>query len=190
MFIPERWAQGFIGAARDDAALGLDLIKVLWAVIRPVRGHTAGTADAAQLTVMIHAAFAAAPPEGGDSERRSRELALGLVLLLVKKNLLRHTDRVIAAIEQELDTRQGVLRAQLESAQEAEGQFLADLRETLVKRTGAAGIRLDTRVKPELLAGCRLRIGGEIIDASLRTQLKQLGAELARAEGAPAQGGF
>jgi F0F1-type ATP synthase delta subunit len=67
----------------------------------------------------------------------------------------------------------------LEYARDPGAEFLDQLTGTLVEKTGAAGVRLSTRVVPELLAGCRLRIGGGLIDASLQTRLRQLEAELA-----------
>jgi F-type H+-transporting ATPase subunit delta len=205
MFLPERWAQAFIRAVAADAAAagspkapgddpaveGLAFIKILSPVIRSVKGDVSGTAAAAQLEGMVRAAFAASAGSRADGANagtqaaagsvmpRHLDLALCLVLLLVKKNLFRHIDRVILAIEQELDTLGGILRVHLESAQPATADFLDDLKQTLMKKTGASGVRMDTAVEPELLAGYRLRIGSEGIDASLRALIKQLGTELA-----------
>ena len=130
---------------------------------------------------LFRQAFAAVPAEGGGPENRPRELALSLIALLVKKNLLKHSGRVIGAIEQELDTRRGIIQARLEFAQDPGAEFLDHLKKSLMIKTGAAGIRLSTGVKPELLAGCRLWIGSDNIDASLQAQLKLLEAELAGA---------
>jgi hypothetical protein len=182
MFIPLRWARGFVNAAGDPetAALGLELVKVMGPVILSVKGQVAGTTTARRLGQMFRRAFAALPAGSAGPENRSRELALGLVLLLVKKNLLRYVDRVTGAIEEELDARRGILRASLEFAQNPGDEFLVQLKESLMIKTGAAEIRLSTNAVPELLAGCRLRIGGDVIDASLQTRLKRLEAELAR----------
>ncbi|MDR3247820.1 MAG: F0F1 ATP synthase subunit delta [Treponema sp.] len=190
MFIAERFAQAFVRATTtvpavaDDtvadgaaAAEGLEFIKALSPVIRSVRGDVSGTAAAAQLEEMVRSAY------GNSALPRNLELALCLVLLLIKKNLFRHIDQVIAAIEQELDTLRGILQVHLEAAQSLEKEFLEDLKRALMKKTGATGIKLDTVEAPELLAGYRLRIGSESIDASLRAQIKQLGTELAEAGG-------
>ncbi|MDR3147192.1 MAG: F0F1 ATP synthase subunit delta [Treponema sp.] len=180
MFIPPRWARGFADAAGDTetAALGLELIKVMGPVVLSARGQVAGTMAARHLERMFRRAFTAVP--AGEAEGKARELALGLILLLVKKNLLRYMDRVTGAIEQELDSRRGILRARLEFALDPGAEFVERLKESLMIKTGAAGIRLSTNVVPELLAGCRLRVGGDIIDTSLQTRLKRLGTELAR----------
>ena len=182
-FVPLCWARGFVNAAGDTeaAALALELVKLIEPVLLSIKGQAAGTVAARQLGRLLREAFAAVPAEGGGPENRSRELALSLILLLVKKNLLKHSGPVIGAIEQELDTRRGILRARLEFAQDPGAEFLDQLKKSLMIKTGAAGIRLSASANPELLAGCRLRIGGDSIDGSLQARLKGLEAELARA---------
>jgi hypothetical protein len=191
MFVPMRWARAFVNAAagRGDAVnragdtkaafYALELVKVLGPVLLSVKGHMAGTVAARRLGQLIHRVFAAVPPEDGGPEGRSRELALGFMLLLVQRNLLNRIDQLIGAIEQELDSRQGILRAHLEFARDPGAEFLDQLKESLMAKTGAAGVRLSTSAVPALLAGCRLRIGSDRIDASLQTRLKELEAELA-----------
>jgi hypothetical protein len=206
MFVPQRWALAFIYSAPDTgaAAEGLECIRALSPVIRSARGNMAGTAAAVQLETMVRAAFASAgtgssaAADGGPRPAmpRAEELALGLILLLVRKRLFKHVDRVIQAIGQELDALRGILRVRLESARAVGGEFPEELKQVLMKKTGAAGVRLETAVAPELLAGYRLRIGGQTIEASLRLHLRQLGTELATAyaethsEDSAAHGGF
>jgi hypothetical protein len=194
MFVPQRWAQGFVNAAGDTgtAALALEYARVMGAPVLAAKGRTAGTVAARRLGQLFRRAFAAVPaataavPGAAAPDRvaedEARSLALGLILLLVKKNLLRYTGRVIEAVERELDGRRGILRARLDYARDPGAEFTEQLKNSLMLKTGAAGIRLSTNAVPELLAGCRLRIGGGIIDASLQTRLKGLEAELARAE--------
>ncbi|MDR0669467.1 MAG: F0F1 ATP synthase subunit delta [Treponema sp.] len=185
MFVPLRWARGFINAAGDTgaASCALELVKVLGPVVFSVKGHVAGTMAARCLGRLLRQVFAAIPPDGASREEEYRELALSLILLLVQKNLLRRTEQVIGAIEQELDTRRGILRAHLEFARDPGAEFVDQLKKSLMAKTGAAGVRLSTSAVPALLAGCRLRIGGNCIDASLQTRLTRLEAELAAAHG-------
>ncbi|MDR0731964.1 MAG: F0F1 ATP synthase subunit delta, partial [Treponema sp.] len=161
MFVPLHWARGFINAAGDTeaAALALELAKVMGPAALSIRGQVAGTVAARHLGNLFHGAFAAVPAGDGGPEGRSRELALGLIFLLVKKNLLKYTGQVIEAIEQELDTRRGILRAHLEFARDPGPEFAEQLKRSLMAKTGAAEVRLRTGAVPALLAGCRLRIG-------------------------------
>jgi hypothetical protein len=182
MFVPRRWARGFIGAAGDAAPAALDLVKAMAPVILSVPGQLEGTAAAIRLEPLIRRAFAAAFSGAAGSDApavRSRDPALGLMLLLVKKGCFKQVRRVIEAVEQELDERRGILRGRLEAARPVEAEFLEELRQGLMKKTGAAGVKLETAEAPELLAGYRLRIGSQTIEASLRLHLRQLGAEMA-----------
>jgi hypothetical protein len=217
MFSPQPWALAFVGAAPDSgaAAEGLEFIRALGPVIRSVPWHVAGTDAAARIERMVRAAWAAlaAPAgsaggkgpagEGGDAAGegpavlpRAEELALCLMLLLIRKNQFQRLDQVAAAIEGELDRLRGVLRVRLESARPPEGEFPEELKRVLARKTGAAEVRLDLALTPELLAGYRLRIGGQIIEASLRLYLRQMGTELAATyagmfdEGGTARGGL
>jgi F-type H+-transporting ATPase subunit delta len=208
MFVPRRWAQGFVNAAGDAAPAALDLVKVLAPVILSVPGQVAGTGAAIRLEPLIRRAFAAAPSSGamdsgtlgmgsdglGSDALAARSHGLGLILLLVKKGRLKQIRQVIEAVEQELDARRSILRGRLEAVRPVEAEFLETLRQGLMKKTGAAGVKLETASAPELLAGYRLRIGSQIIEASLRLHLRQLGAELAETyfenSAAAAHGGF
>jgi hypothetical protein len=195
MFVPQRWAQGFVNAAGDTgtAVLALEYARIMGPLVLAAKGRTAGTLAARRLGQLFQRAFAAVPAgmaapvnaPSGAAEAEARELALGLILLLVKKGLLHYTDRVIDAVERELDARRGILRALLEYARDPGAEFVEQLRISLKIKTGAADIRLNTEAVPELLAGCRLRIGSDVIDASLQTRLKGLEAELARADSPP-----
>jgi F-type H+-transporting ATPase subunit delta len=195
MFFSQPWALGFIHAAPDTAAAarGLEFIRALSPVFRSVRGNLSGTAAALQLETMVRASFAAASPAGMPVPMpRAEELALCLMLLLIKKNQFKHIGQVTGAIERELDKLQGILQVRLESAGMVEKEFQEVLTQALIKKTGAAGVKLDTVVTPELLAGYRLRIGSQVIEASLRLHLRQLQAELAEtyAGSGAAQGGL
>jgi F-type H+-transporting ATPase subunit delta len=222
VFTPERWAAAFINAIAEgaqgewmaapvagmaapasqavpedaaaeqgDAAIeeGLDLLRVLAPCIQGIHGSVSGTFAAAQLEKMIRKALPLAGAQAGSG--KGIEIAVRFILLLVKKNLFRHIDAVITEIENELNHLRGILPVALESALPA-GDFQDSLTKQLMEKTGAKGIKLDTRLVPELLGGYRLRIGGEIIDASLRSQLQQMSADLATAVdlAAGTHGGF
>ncbi|MDR0399484.1 MAG: F0F1 ATP synthase subunit delta [Treponema sp.] len=194
MFLPQRWARGFLDASGAAAPEALDLVKAMAPVVLSALGRQSGTAAARRLEPLIRRAYAAALPDAAASSDAGRAggMALGLILLLVKKNRLNQIQRVIEAADRELDARRGILRGLLESAFPAEEELLEALKRGLMKKTGAAGLRLDTQLRPELLAGYRLRIGGQVIEASLRLHLRQLGAELAEIhiENGAAHGGF
>jgi F-type H+-transporting ATPase subunit delta len=119
---------------------------------------------------------------GGDSARgeaETDEIALRFLLLLVRRGYFGHIEKIAERIGEELDDLRGVLRVCLESSSTPEEDFKKDLEAKLAGKTGARGVVFEVKTVPELLGGYRLRIGGEIIDASLRGLLKKMEADLA-----------
>jgi hypothetical protein len=181
MFVAEQWAGAFINAlekdgAPGDAEEGLAALKVFARWVKEIPGAVMGKAASLQLDRLIRGAIAGAGPGFAG---RGTEFALRLVVLLTRKSCLRRADAVAvaAAAELILDRKRGVLNATAECAFPPEEDLRESLREKLRRRTGAADVKLDFRVKPELLGGYRLLLGGDCIDASLRAQLLSMSRE-------------
>jgi F-type H+-transporting ATPase subunit delta len=193
MFTPERWAEAFVNVMSrepDAVEAGLALLKAISPAVRSIPAIVTGTDAAARLEPMIRAALKAGAPDSAGTPGRTEEMALRFALLLVKRGSFYHIDLLIGKIEEELDALRGFLRAGLESAfAEGEG-FKKDLEERIARKTGAEGVRLDVKIIPELLGGYRLRIGGKLIDASLRAQLQKMETDLAAAYIPGKSGGF
>jgi F-type H+-transporting ATPase subunit delta len=124
------------------------------------------------------------------------EGAIRLISLLVKRGCLKYGGEVAEAVKKLLDEKKGTVEVTLESAFPPEEEFLEALKKELIKKTGAGEIRILPRTLPELWGGCRLRIGSESIDASIRGQLAKMAADLGAApwgldavSGAAAHGG-
>jgi F-type H+-transporting ATPase subunit delta len=178
MFLPERWAAAFIGAAPspENAEEGLAVFKALLPPVTGLRREVSGAGAALRLEGMIRAAASQTgirPP--------GLEGAIRLIALLVKRGRLTCGGEVADAIEKLLDEKKGTVTAVLESAFPPGEEFLAALQQELIKKTGAGRVRILPRTLPELLGGCRLRIGSESIDASLRGQLAKMAADLGAA---------
>jgi F-type H+-transporting ATPase subunit delta len=175
MFLPERWAAAFFGAAPSPEAAeeGLAAFKALLPPVEKLRQAMPGTAQALRLEGVIRAA---ALKTGLRSS--GLEGAIRLITLLVKKNRLKYGPRTAERIEQMLNEKKGLVEVTLETAVPPEAEFEEALKQALIKKTGARDIRVLPRILPELLGGCRLRMGGRTIDASLRGQLAKLAADL------------
>jgi F0F1-type ATP synthase delta subunit len=178
MFLPERWAAAFFGAfpSPEDAEEGLAAFEALLPPVRDLRPEAAGTAQAVRLEGMIRAAASKTGLRSAGLEG-----AIRLIILLVKKNRLPCGGRVAEEMTKLLNEQKGIVEVVLETAFPPEGEFEEALKKALIKKTGAGEIRILPRVLPELLGGCRLRIGGRSIDASLRGQLASMAADLGAA---------
>lgn len=86
--------------------------------------------------------------------------------------------QMIAAFQEVLRRRQGILEAQVSSAIELNSTQKAELAFTLERLTGK---RVEARfsLEPHLLGGAVVRVGDTVYDGSLRTQLNELRVRLA-----------
>jgi F-type H+-transporting ATPase subunit delta len=184
MFLAERWAEAYVGAsgvkagafpaggAAENAGEGLALFRAVLPLLREIPGEVSGSAAALRIEKMLRGAAAKA------GEPPGAEAAIRLLALLVKKGNLRFGEDLAGAVEKLLDRRRGTLECVLEAAAPPEENFQAELEKALIKKTGATGVRILPRINPELLGGFRLRLGDEVLDASLRGQLEQMAADL------------
>jgi F-type H+-transporting ATPase subunit delta len=191
--IPERWAAAFINAcgvsgaggdrSLDAAGEGLAFLKELCPQIRRIPGAVSGTTAAAQLERMLGAAIQRSRLSPEIAASPGLAAASRFIILLVRKSLFRHSGAVIQEIERILDQKRGILTVTVETPFPLEGEFQEALRRGLQKQTGASEVKLLIRIVPELLGGCRLRIGSESLDASLRGQIQKMAADLQAAPG-------
>lgn len=73
--------------------------------------------------------------------------------------------------------RQAVL-AEVTSAVELSDEQKETIRQKVLATTSANEVELQTRVDPELLGGVVIKVGSQVIDASLRGQLRKIGLKL------------
>jgi F-type H+-transporting ATPase subunit delta len=176
MFIPERWAEAFASAlaknpAEDAASVerGLAALKAILPLVQAIPGLTGGFSSARRLEKMLLDAEKSAGLSG-----KEYGITACFIALLVERGFLRRAAAVIRAVERILDTQKGIVAVGVESAFPLDGEFLEALKEKIMRRTGAAGVKLETKIDPGLLGGCRLRMGGELLDASLRSQMQKM----------------
>lgn len=106
------------------------------------------------------------------------EMTLKFVLLLEEKDRFRDLPVVARAFQAEVDEKVGRVRATILTAKELSPQAIADIVRGLEKRTGKKVVP-DVEVDPSVIAGVQARIGGTVFDATVRSQLERLRAELA-----------
>ena len=192
MFHGERWAAAFVKVLGENADTGLECLRAMVPPVQAIPGALFGFSTARQLEKTLRES-AVASGFSGESGGTAAEYAIRFISLLVEKKFFKHIDSVVQRIEKQLDEQKGILDVTAESAAPLDGGLEAELRRLITQKTGAAGIKMKTRLAPELLGGYRLRIGGFYVDASLKGQLEQMTAALARPPdalefAAPAQG--
>jgi len=171
MFHATRWAAAFLAVSGENSGSTFLCLKALSVPVKSVHGVLAGHGAAAELEkILRESAGAEASP--------SVEYAIRFICLLVEKNCFRYIDLLLQRIEQKLDEQKGLLDLSLEAAFPLDSGFEKELEQMIKEKTGASGVKMKTSVKPELLAGFLIRIGGFYVDASLKGQLEAMRADL------------
>ncbi|MFP3091049.1 F0F1 ATP synthase subunit delta [Treponema sp. TIM-1] len=180
MFPAERWASAFVDASGTYAEGGFRVLKALIPALERATGVISGTAASRKAGRMLREVLIQAGFDPGD---QGMQFALGTVVLLIKKGRLKYGELLIREIERVLDRAAGVLPVTVETAAPLDVEFQRTLRELLKQKTGAREVRLTITEVPELLAGCKLRMGSLSLDASLRGQIQKMAADLSAAGG-------
>ena len=71
--------------------------------------------------------------------------------------------------------------AEVTSAVELSADQENSIRQRVIEITGARQVELANRLEPELIGGVIIKVGSQIIDASLRGQLRRIGMQLSSA---------
>ena len=177
MFTGKTWAAAFINSLEKDEEEiqeGVNVFTALasWAASLP--NVVFGRAAAEKLEPLIRRGISAT-----GTLSHAQETAIRFFLLLVRKNAIHHIDSVIGEIKKNLDKQHGIIAVSAEYAFKPEKEFETRVIEAIKSRTGATRVELTGQVNPELIGGYRLRVGDEIIDASVRCQLRIMEASLA-----------
>lgn len=122
-----------------------------------------------------------------DANERSRlvsEVAGGLdeaqrnfVSLLAQNERLAIVDEVVRLFDQLRDDHEGLVEAQITSAFPIDDVQVQAIVQTLTERFGRR-IKASVVVEPDLIGGVSIRMGDEVIDASVRGKLSQLSSAL------------
>jgi F-type H+-transporting ATPase subunit delta len=71
--------------------------------------------------------------------------------------------------------------AEVSSAVELTDEQKQTVREKVMAMTNAQQVELDTQIDPELIGGVIIKVGSQVVDASLRGQLRRIGMRLSSA---------
>ena len=175
MFYPGHWAAAYVNSLPgEDAEEGLRAFEALAAWAASLPGALFGSSSAEKTEKLVREALAGM--NGAFSA--AFEISLRFLLLLIRKNAFSHAGRIIDEIKKILDKRNGIVRVLVEySLPPGDDEFR--IKEAIKKRTGACRVDITGRLNPDLIGGYRLRMGDEMIDASIRSQLRKLEAGLA-----------
>ncbi|MDR0321532.1 MAG: ATP synthase F1 subunit delta [Treponema sp.] len=173
-FHTRRWSQAFLSVSGENAQEAFLYFKALVSPVKSMHGVLSGHSAALMLEKILRESA------GGNSGDKSPalEYAICFICLLVEKKCFKYADALMENIEQKLDEQNGILDITLEAASPLTAELEKELTRMIKEKTNAAGIKMKTHVKPELLGGFLLRTHGFYIDASLKGQLQKMSDEL------------
>jgi len=180
MFHAYRWAAAFMAVSGENAEGTFLCLKALSVPVKLIHGVFAGHGAAAELEKILRESADACVGDTASKTETSPivEYAIRFICLLVEKRCFRYIDSLLQRIEQKLDEQKGFLDLSLEAASPLDSGFEKELAQMIKEKTGASEVKMKTSVKPELLAGFLMRIGGFYIDASLKGQVEAMKADL------------
>jgi len=177
MFHAGRWAGAFLDVSGKDANEAFLCLRALSEQVKTVHGVFFGHNASVKLEKILRES-AAICYASGTEKSPAVEYAIRFLCLLVEKKCFKYTGLILQKIEQTLDEQNGIIDVTVESAVPVDSGFEKELSRMIKERTGAAGIKMKTCVRQELLGGYLLRTGSFYVDASLKGQLESMEAHI------------
>ena len=172
--VAQRYARALAASVEDDAQLD--------SVLNALKDFSTDYAEHEDLSrVLENHTLPQAVREAVFREVLDRAQALDVVqrflLTLFRRGRISAIDDVVSALVEIVDTRLNSARADVTAATELSEEELRRIESGLEKYSGKT-IQMETRIDPEILGGVIVRLGGTVIDGSLRARLDRIRATL------------
>lgn len=177
--VGRRYARALILALEDASQEKLQKVEEELSAIAALLDRRSGNPEFRQ--AMLNPGFS--PDQRKDvlkaiaEAHKLDETTSKFVRLLVDKHRISDLPMVARAFRDEVDARVGRVRATILTAKTLSPSALADIVRGLEARTGKKVVP-DVSVDPSVIAGVQARIGGLVFDATVRSQLERLRADL------------
>jgi len=165
-----RYATALFGLARDE--------KQIDAVTRSLESLEAADTESSDFRALVGSPLISRT--NADKAIRALTPTLGIdpitakfLGVLAENGRLSELPRVIKAVRRLASGHRGETNAEVTSAHPLDDRQVAELKANLKARVGR-DITLDAKVDPNLLGGIVVRLGSQMIDASIRTKLNTL----------------
>lgn len=169
--IARRYASAYFEVARDDDAVADRLDDLVRAAETLSNAEVVEALGNPRLDVADRVRLALDLIDGVGEQARN------LVRLLVERNRIAALPGVLEQYRVLADRAAGVVRAEVTTANEVDGELRNRIARALRARFGT-DVEIEMRRDPAIIGGLVLRVGDRVIDSSLRTRLQQLQASL------------
>ena len=168
MYPCRNWAKAYIKSLENeglDIAEGIDTLQILSDQVKAHGGILFGRTAADKLEELLYKGIPLC-----------LDITVRFLVLMVRKNMFRHVKPVINEIKNIMNKRWGIIEATVEYAliPNDKSQVESTIIQAVKRRSGVKEVVLESRHNPQILGGYRVKIGDEVIDASIRSQLDNL----------------
>ncbi|MBC6481580.1 MAG: F0F1 ATP synthase subunit delta [Hormoscilla sp. GM7CHS1pb] len=172
--IVEPYAEGLMSLAQEQ-----NLTERLGEDVRDILKMLSSSPEFSQLIanplIKPEAKKAVLRQVGGD---RMHPYTLNFLMLLVDRRRLQFLEGICKQYQAILRKLNQTVLAEVTSTVElTEAQKQAAI-ERVKGMTGAAAVELESKIDPEIIGGVIIKVGSQVIDASLRGQLRRIGISL------------
>lgn len=106
---------------------------------------------------------------------------MNFLMLLVDKRRIMFLEGICHKFQASLRKLNQTVLAEVISAVELNDEQKQSVREKVMAMTSATNVELATKIEPELIGGVIIKVGSQVIDASLRGQVRRIGILLSSA---------
>lgn len=106
---------------------------------------------------------------------------MNFLMILVDRRRILFLDGILRKFQTLLRKLKQAVVAEVTSAVELTDAQRQGVSEKVKEMTGAREVELDTKIDPDLIGGVIIKVGSQVVDASLRGQLRRIGISLSRA---------
>ncbi|MGB7085376.1 MAG: ATP synthase F1 subunit delta [Phormidesmis sp.] len=100
------------------------------------------------------------------------------LMLLVDKGRISMIEPILQQFQTQVRELKQAVLAEVISAVELNDEQKETVRQKVLSMTQANSVELETRIDPDLMGGVIIQIGSQVLDASIRGQLRRIGLQL------------
>ena len=115
----------------------------------------------------------------GKNKSEIDSIAASFAKLLAKNNLLKMAPAIIEKFGNIWNRENGILEADVESAYPLNDEISGKITKEIKEKYGAKEVILNNKINKDIKGGIIIKIGDEVIDSSVKKQLKMLKQALA-----------
>ncbi len=105
---------------------------------------------------------------------------MNFLMLLVDRRRIAFLDGILEKFQARLRQLKQTVLAEVTSAVELSQEQRQSVIEKVKAMTTAQEVELDSKIDPDLIGGVIIKVGSQVVDASLRGQLRRIGISLSR----------